>query len=823
MIKKIFLLILTISFSVLSQPKETLSSSEIKLALKKLNTLGSVLYIAAHPDDENTAFLSYSNFGKLLRTGYLSLTRGDGGQNLIGDEQSDLLGVLRTEELLQARYIDGAEQYFSRAIDFGYSKTAKETFIKWGKEEILSDVVWVIRKFKPDIIVTRFPITGEGRHGQHTASAILALEAFNISNDANIFPEQLKYVEPWQPKRIFWNAWTPALKSMGIESDTLIKINLGEYNQLLGRSYTEISAESRTMHKSQGFGDSGWRQHYYNYFLQMDGEYAKKDIFEGINISWSRVDGSGKVSSLLKKAEEQFSFEDPENIIPLLVEAYFELQNINHQYWVEQKSSELLQVIKSCAGIWTEAVTDEYNLTNGSNYNIEAGIVNRSDVPFVIKDIEVSYQQDDSLLNSPLQKGEMIKVQKVCYIPDELNYTHPYWLNSSKEKDIHSVNDQSLIGLAKKKSQLIATFTLEYKGKEIKYIEPVYFRENDPVKGEVYRSVEIVPPVVVNFNKDLYTVANGINNQIAVKIKCLDEKASGKVKINPEEGWIVSPEYYEFNLNSKNEELNFEFIVQPISAIKSSKLTAEILVDGKTFNRSLHTIEYPHIQTQTVTPIAKTKIVKIDLGKRVVNKIGYIMGSGDKIPTILSDLGYDVQVFNDESLAKEQLKNFDVIITGIRAYNTNSRLKISHQLLMNYIKNGGTLITQYNTFRDLHDELGPYELTISRERVTEEGSPVKILDAKHPLLNFPNKITEEDFSGWIQERGLYFPGEWSEEYQPLLEMNDTNSEPLRGSILYCKFGKGNFIYTGLSFFRQLPAGVTGAYNLFTNLISAGKN
>jgi len=823
MSKKLFLIILTISFSIIAQPKESLNSSEIKLALKKLNTLGSVLYIAAHPDDENTAFLAYCNYGRLLRTGYISLTRGDGGQNLIGDEQGDLLGVLRTQELLQARNIDGAEQFFSRAIDFGYSKTAEETFKKWGKEDILSDMVWIIRNFKPDVIVTRFPVTGEGRHGQHTASAILALEAFNISNDPNVFPAQLKYVKPWQPKRIFWNAWTPALKSMGIDRDTLIRLNLGEYNQLLGKSYTEISAESRTMHKSQGFGDSGWRENYYNYFLQMSGIGAENDIFEGIDLSWNRIAGSELVAKLLREVENEFNFEEPHKIIPLLLKAYKELQKLEDKYWVDIKSKELLELIKSCSGIWTEAVTDEYYLTNGNSYNIDAGIVNRSGEPFVLKNIEVSYQQKDSLLNSPLQNGEMIVVQKVCSIPKDLNYTNPYWLNGNREKEIYNVKDQNLIGLPKNKFALFATFTVEYEGEKIMFFEPVYYRKNDPVKGEVYKSVEIVPHLVVNFNKDLYTLINGEDSHVTVTLKCLGDTAKGKVKLMAEDGWIVTPDYFDFNFSSKNEEKQFEFTVNAKSPSSVSNLKSEIVIDDETLNRSVVSIDYPHIKTQTVIPVAKSKIIKIDLTSTPLNKIGYIMGSGDKIPTILSDLGFNVQVLNNEDITKESLKNFDAIVTGIRAYNTNGRLRINHQKLMDYVFNGGTLVVQYNTFSELPEELGPYWLTISRERVTEEDSPVKILNVEHPLLNFPNKITEADFNGWIQERGLYFPGDWAPDYQPLLEMNDTNSEPLQGSLLHCKYGKGNFIYTGLSFFRQLPAGVTGAYKIFINLISAVTN
>jgi hypothetical protein len=555
----------------------------------------------------------------------------------------------------------------------------------------------------------------------------------------------------------------------------------------------------------------------------MSGIEAQHDIYEGIDLSWNRIAGSESVAKLLWEADNRFNFEEPYKITPLLLSAYNELQKLEDKYWVNVKSKELVELIKSCSGIWTEAVTDEYYLTDENSFKIQTGIVNRSREPFVLKNIEVSYQQKDSVINSPLLVGEMINVQKDCYIPSDLSYTQPYWLNGNRQKEMYDVSNQILIGLAKNKSPLIVNFTLDYEGKELMISEPVYYRKNDPVKGEVYRSVEIVPHLVVNFNKDLYTLINGEDSRVRITVKCLDDTSKGRVKLIAEDGWIVTPDYFNFNFSSKNEEKQFEFTVNTNSSSTVSNLKSEIVFDDETLNRSVVSIDYPHIQTQTVIPVALSKIIKIDLTRTSVNKIGYIMGSGDKIPIILSDLGFNVQILNDEDITKESLKNFDAIIVGIRAYNTNRGLRINHRILMDYVSNGGTLVVQYNTFSELPEELGPFSLTISRDRVTEENSPVKILDVEHPLLKFPNIITEADFNGWIQERGLYFPSSWAPEYQTLLEMKDTNSEPLQGSLLYCKYGKGNFIYTGLSFFRQLPAGVTGAYNLFINLISAGTN
>jgi len=821
MLRRILLFLIFTSSLHFGQPAESLNSSEIKIALQRLNTLGSVLYIAAHPDDENTAFLAYSNYAEHLRTGYLALTRGDGGQNLIGDEQGDLLSVIRTQELLQARNIDGAEQFFSRAVDFGYSKTPEETLEKWRKEQILSDVVWVIRKFKPDAIVTRFPPNGLGTHGHHTASALLAIEAFNLSNDPNAFPEQLKYVQPWQAKRIFWNAWTPALHSLGINPDTLIKINLGDYNNLLGRSYTEISAESRSMHKSQGFGASGIRENIYNYFLQLEGEPAKENLFQDIDLSWNRVKGSEKVSRLLKQAEENFDFENPAEILPLLTDAYFELQKLDDKYWVEIKSRELINVIKSCAGIWAEAVTDENLLSPGGETKVTAGFVVRSDISIILKSVQIDYQQRDSTLNSNLVRGEMVSVERTISIPEDVKYSQPYWLAEGNHKDIYIVKDQNLIGQPKTDYPLYAKFVTDINGVEIDFEIPVFYRENDRVKGEVYKRVEIVPEAVINFEKRLYLVKNNDEKEINVFIRSIKGNLSGSVKLLTEEGWNMSPAEYNFNFSDKGQEDEFKFRINSTNNNPFAIIKAQLNIDGKKLNKSLVTIDYPHIQPQTVLLDAEANVLKLDLQKKTVKKIAYIMGSGDKIPELLSDLGFSVDIYADEPLSTELLQNYDVVITGIRAYNTNQRLATDQKNLLTYVENGGTLIVQYNTLGELVANPSPYPLKISRDRVTEEDSPVIILDKNQKVMNYPYQLTLEDFDGWIQERGLYFPDEWDEKFIPLLEMKDIGEPPKDGSLLITKYGKGVFIYTGISFFRQLPAGVEGAFRLFINLLSAG--
>lgn len=817
----ISILFLFPAINLYSQPSSNLTSSEIKLALKKLNRVGTVLYIAAHPDDENTAVLSYYSSGKLLRTGYLSLTRGDGGQNLIGPEQADLLSIIRTQELIAARKIDGAEQFFTRAIDFGYTKSSEETFEFWGKEKILYDVVWVIRKFKPDVIITRFPITGEGRHGQHTASAILALEAFNKANDPSVFPDQLEELETWQPKRIFWNAWTPALKSMGLDTSDVPYANLGAYNPLLGMSYTEISALSRTMHKSQGFGDDGWRANYLNYFYLMDGEpISNRNILEGIDISWNRFEKGEKVGKQVEEVIKKYDEENPGLIIPDLINIYKEIQSLENEHWKEIKSREVKKIIFSCAGIWAEAIAEDFIYTPGSSIKVKTGIVNRSEFPAQLENISITFSENDQNTEKDLRKGEFIENEFSLKLPDEIEFTNPYWLKNEHEYGIYNVDNRELTGLAETDQPLNAVFTLDFADIKLELETPVYFRKVDPVKGEIYRPVEIVPPATVSFENELYLLKSNSEEEIRVKIKAHKNNVSGILKIIAPEGWNVDPAEQKFSVDQKGDEMFLKVMLSSEKQEDVSGLKSELLIDGKTYSKSFATIEYDHFPVQTVLPEAETKVVKLNLKNGVDKRIGYIEGSGDKVPDILSDLGYDVDLLTDEEIESSDLSDYDVIISGIRAYNTRERIKLYQDKLMNYVNGGGTYIVQYNTSHRLITNPSPFELELSRDRVTEEDSNVEILKPDHPLFSMPNRITSADFDNWIQERGLYFPGEWSDKFTPLLSMNDDGESAKTGSLLYAEYGNGIFIYTGISFFRQLPAGVPGAFRLFENLISA---
>lgn len=807
---------LFLSTSQFAQPAKILNSSELKLALKKLNVLGSVLYVAAHPDDDNTSMLSYFSSGRHLRAGYLAMTRGDGGQNRIGNEQDEMLGVIRTQELITSRKTDGAEQFFTRAIDFGYTKSPDETLAFWGKEEILSDVVWVIRKFRPDVIVTRFPDDGRGGHGQHTASAILANEAFNLAGDSTKFPEQLKYVKTWQPKRLYWNGWGSFLQNQ----DGVIKINAGDYNPLLGESYSEIGAESRSKNKSQGVGGIGRRGENINYFQLIKGDPAQSDLFDGIDLSWNRVEGTDKINALLSEAEKNYTPENPLAILPLLVKAYNEIEKRDDSYWITVKKKELLNVIRSAAGLWIEALADNYSYSRGNEIKINTGIVNRSDYPLKLERINISYLKSDDMINQNLLKGDFISHDYSFNLPGDINITQPYWLKNQKEKFRYSVDDQRLIGKVENDPVLTAEFILSSKDGNITLSTPVLYRWNDPVEGEKYRPIEIIPEVTISLQDKIYLFLSNNAREIVLTVRNNSNSFNGKVRLNLPGSWSVIPTEIPISIDGRGQEKQVSFVITPPKQSEETEFTVEVTSGNEIYNKEMVTISYPHITTQTLFPLASGKLLRLNTEK-VISSVGYIEGSGDDIPKYLEQLGYNIEELSDDQIENGLLK-YDAIITGIRAYNTRDRLQALNKNLLDYVYNGGTLIVQYNTNRGLvTDEIGPYPFSLSRNRVTDEESAVTFLKPEHEILNRPNKITRKDFEGWVQERGLYFPDVMDPRYETILAMNDKGEGSLSEGLIFTNYGKGVFIYTSLSFFRQLPAGVPGAYRFFINLISAG--
>ena len=831
------------TFMAFAQAPEKLSAGELQLALKKLNTLGSALYVAAHPDDENQVVIGYLSQTRLLNSGYLALTRGDGGQNLIGPEIRERLGVLRSQELIQARSVDGSQQFFTRAIDFGYSKTAEETLELWDKEKILSDVVWVIRKFRPDVMITRFPPDERAGHGHHTTSAILAAEAFDLANDPKAYPDQLAYVDTWQPTRLLFNesSWmTENIDSISVANDSILALDLGIYKPLLGKSVTEVAAESRSKHQSQGFGATGSRGPDVEYLRHVKGKMAKKDLLEGINTSWSRVEGGEPIGELLGEAYDNFDPENPSAIVPTLMEASEALNQLEDGYWKRVKREELDRVIKAAMGLYLEVRSGtnalsrsfrsntrsgiaEYSATPGDSVFLNIEAINRSSVPLSLERVYFTTIDKDTVINTSLDNNEPLEYRTGVMIPQDMPYSGPYWLRESHDGFSFTVDDRQLIGLDDTPPAVEAIFELTVDGKPLDIKTPVIYKRNDPRTGETYRPFVITPPVFLEIDGDVHVFAEQQPKPILVTVKAGKSDISGRVSLDLPNGWSSDPQYFDYRLALKGQEREFTFSVLPPEGQSVGELKAVAEQDGETYDQSMVTIEYEHIPTQTLFPDATARMVKLNIRKEG-EMIGYIMGAGDEVPKALEQIGYQVVMLEEEDVRPGALSKFDAVMIGIRAYNTVGWLRYKNEQLLAYVENGGTLISQYNTTRMLvTQDMAPYEMKISRDRVADEKVEVRFLQENHPVLNTPNKITQQDFENWVQERGLYFPNEWDkEQFDPILSMNDPGEDPKEGSLLVAQYGKGYYIYTGLSFFRELPAGVPGAFRLLTNLISIGK-
>ena len=822
----VFISIISFSGNIHSQTPPSWTSADMYLAIRKLNVLGSVLYLAAHPDDENTRLIAYLSKDRMLRTGYLSMTRGDGGQNLIGDEQGIELGLIRTQELLSARRTDGGEQFFTRAYDFGYSKTPEETFDKWNKEKILSDVVWVIRKFQPDVIVTRFPTTGEGGHGHHTASAILANEAFEAAANPNRFPEQLKYVKPWQVKRIMWNTFN--FGGTNTTKEDQLKIDVGGYNPLLGKSYGEIAAESRSNHKSQGFGSAATRGEQLEYFSSTKGDQPSKDLLDGVDLSWNKIAGGIVIEKMINEIAASFDFLHPEKSVKGLVNLYHAITSLPEGNWRTKKMFEVQELIEQCSGLFIEATSGEPFAVQTDSIKINFSINNRLGTSASIQNIKL--ENFDSSFTQPLLKNINFNFSKKISVPGSKKMTQPYWLENKMESGYFNVYDQQKIGQAGVDPAFLAYILLKVEDQNFYFTKAVKYKFTDPVKGELYEPLVVIPSMLLKSEPALRIVINK------------DEKLKGDLSIQNKKNNIVATPYTDYYLGNNKPDPAVKFNIGSVGMTARDQTIAvgyEIKSDSSSTFRflakdnnldyysssELKEIKYDHIPyiNYMVTPEVEFK--KIDV-KIYNKKIGYIIGAGDKVPEALEQMGYEVTLLTEKEMAKNGLDKLDAIITGVRAYNTNDWMNKYYTKLMKYVEDGGNLIVQYNTSNRIGpvtQKIGPYNFDISRTRVTDENAAVTILKPEHPVLNLPNKITSDDFRGWIQERSIYHASNWDKDkFETIFAMNDAGEKPDEGSLIIAKHGKGYFSYTGIVFFRELPAGVPGAYRLLANLIALNK-
>lgn len=822
--KRIAALFLLIPVVLSGQPRSQPDAAHIRLKLQKLNFLGSVLYVAAHPDDENTRIITHMANDQLAATAYLSMTRGDGGQNLIGPEIRDELGLIRTHELLAARRIDGGEQFFTRANDFGYSKSADETFEIWGKQEILSDVVRVFRMFKPDVVLTRFPPNERAGHGHHTASAVLAGEAFDLARQRDVFPDQVQEFGIAEPVRLYTNTGRWWNNSITKDTPGVVVVDVGGYNPLLGASYSEIAAISRSQHKSQGFGSSGSRGEQLEFFEFMKGKKSENDLFEGINTTWSRVKGGGRIQGLVEKAVKDYRMDNPAASVPALLHIRKSIEQLDEGVWKKRKLREVNQLIQDCLGLYGAALADRYYAIPGENVTVTFEFVNRSTSPVRLVSLRSEQADFDSAFNASLDYNAEVTIRSHRKIDEAIDYSDPYWLREPHSGGMFTVNQPALIGRPDNPPAITFTATFNVAGEPLEVEMPLDYRWTDPVKGEQHRPVEVIPAVDLTISNGVWIFGDELPKELGVSVRTQRASgADGKVKLNVPEGWRYTPAEVPFKLESNLDEATVAFKVIPPDGASEGLLKAEAVVDNATYSRSLKSISYDHFPIQTLLPEASSRIVRLDIA-REGEAIGYIEGAGDDIPSALRNMGYDVWMMKNEDVTPLSLAKLDAVVLGIRALSTRSGIEQLMKTLLAYVEGGGTLIVQYNNDVRLDSDIfAPYPLELSRDRVSEEDAEVRFLAPEHPVLNTPNRITASDFDHWVQERGLYFPSTWDKNYTAILSMNDKGEEPKDGSLLVAKYGKGYYIYTGLSFFRELPEGVPGAYRLFANMVSLGKH
>jgi LmbE family N-acetylglucosaminyl deacetylase len=819
--RSLFAVLLLVALPVrITLAQENISGgAQIRLALARLNTLGSVLMIGAHPDDEHTDTLAYFARGRALRTGYLSLTRGEGGQNLIGSEQGELLGVIRTQELLAARRIDGAEQFFTRAIDFGFSKSAEESLAKWGRDRILSDIVWVIRSFRPDVVVLCFSGTSRDGHGHHQASSILGQEAFAAAGDAKRFPEQLRWVQPWQARRLVWNIYGGSDRAGQVQVDT------GEFNPDLGYSYAEIAALSRSMHRSQGMGMAGRRGSVTSAFAPLAGEPAKKDLFDGIDTTWSRVPGGAAIGARLAELLHSYDAARPAAIVPALLELRDAIAGL-HDAWAVRKLAELDEIMALASGLWLDATAESWQAVPGGAFAIRATALRRSSLPLHLVSVAIEGAQASTEAEAELPYNEAVTREFRLPVASGAPFSQPFWLAQPRQGDAYTIDDQTLIGMAENPPLATAHFRIALGAHVCEVVRPVRHRYVEGARGGLERPLAVVPPVAVEFTEPVYVLPSQAPRKLELVLKTSIDKVSGQIRVTAPAGWHAAPDSQAFEAAEAGQQLSASTELVPPAAAAHGPIRAAAWVAGKTVASGMRVIAYPHFPPQVVFPAPVSELVRVPV-RTLAQHVGYVMGAGDQVPEALRQLGCDVTLLAPADLATGDLDRFDAIVTGVRAYNTRTDLRASRQRLLDYVSRGGTLLVQYNvldrgTSSEELNRIGPYPMRIGHERVSVEEAPVAFTDRASPLVSAPNQITPADFDGWVQERGLYFAGEWDPRYKTLFESHDPGEAPHAGGTLYTRYGKGAYVFTAYSWFRELPAGVPGAYRIFANLLSAAK-
>jgi len=807
--------------------------SPVRRELESFRTLGTVLHIGAHPDDENTELITWLSLGRGYRTAYLSITRGDGGQNELGKDFDEKLGVLRTQELLAARQLDHGRQFFTRAIDFGFSKSPEEALKFWEHDAVLGDVVRVIRTFRPDVIVTRFPIPpGSGGHGHHTASAILAVEAFKLAGDPTAYPEQLQQgLTVWQPKRVLWNSFRFGAAGPGPLDNPVIKEDIAGVDPVSGETFSNTAARSRAMHKTQGLGDFRARNPTgpnEQSFMILAGDAPAADLMDGVDTTWARYPGGVEIDRLAADALAQFQPDNPAASVPALLALRAKLATLPVDPLVTDKRAQLDRILQSCLGLKVQTTIANAELIPGEKVTLHYAI------SLGAKNVPVRWQA----LQSPVLKladreGRMVDASEPLVgqldgaLAPETPVSQPYWLRADGIAALSRVDDPSLIGRPGNPPVIPVEYTFQVGDQTLVIGDEPVQPLHAVTAARASAPVTVIPPVSLALNSETYVFEPGATKPVIVEVTAARAHTDGRLHLEVPAGWSVNPGPQDFHLQQADEKASFAFTVTAPATGGNGRVAAMAEVDGRTWSSRRIVLDYSHLPVQVLQPPARARLASFPLATKGVT-VGYVPGAGDSVAESIEQMGYTVRRLSGADLTPEKLAGLDAVVIGVRAFNERDDLAANLPALFAWVEAGGTLIEQYNRPNNLKAKtLGPYELSIEGSapalRVTDETAPVTFLAPDHPVLNTPNKITAADFSGWVQERGAYFPSKWDEaHYVSILGMSDPGEAPLKSSLLVAQHGKGWFVYTGLAFFRQLPAGVPGAERLFANLVSLGK-
>jgi LmbE family N-acetylglucosaminyl deacetylase len=840
-------------------------ASSLAESIYRLPVYVSVLHTGAHPDDENNALLAYSARGAFARTAYLSLTRGDGGQNRIGPELFEALGVIRTEELLAARRVDGAEQFFTRAYDFGFSKSADETLVKWGHEEILGDIVRVIRTFRPDVVISRFSGTALDGHGHHQAAGILTREAFFAAGDPNRFPQQIaEGLQPWQAGKLFWNEFRSSRGSAPAQPSGEVTVDLGAYSPLLERTYYQLGVRALNLHRSQlpprlprsGKHLDGFQR------LDVEGSNSSNDLFDGMDLTLLRVadvvrEGSTErdrlraelreIHTVAVTAAESFRPQDPSTVVPLLSQGYERIRRLRVvlrtwaldalaadriDYALSVKEQEFRTALERALGLEIEAVAAAQNAVRGGTLSIGVSITNHSSRTIALEFVHLKAPAGWQVTPPPFQEtlltpqqGTELSFQVV--IPEDAVLTQLYWLESPRVGDRFSVMDPKLLVYPFAPPLLGASLRWRIQedgfSEVVDSVRAVEFPVAGRGAGDVREPTRVVPELSLALDPPLLIAPltdQPVQKQVSVTV--LGNVAGDTVlRLQVPAGWTVDPAEHRITLAAAGQEATRRFTLQIPALAAEGRFQIHAVADfqGRRFSRGYRVIEYPHIRSHLLYRDAVTdvEVFKVDTAPGL--NVGYVMGAGDTVPGALEQLGIGVSLLSAEDLASADLSRYDAIMVGVRAYEFRPDLVANQQRLIDYVRDGGTVIVQYQTLASEGVTFTPYPAKLSRARVVDETAPVTILKPAHPIFRWPNRITEKDFSGWVQERGLYFLEQWDEQFTPLLESHDPGEPPQRGGMVIAPHGKGQYVYSGYAWFRQLPAGVPGAFRIVANLLS----